>query len=99
MVLDYKAVDAIPDKIQSLLKEHGIHKANIIRSRLAIESVLLEIADHYECKKEITISIGSRFGSRYFIIRYEGDAYNPMEDIASTGFSEMLLDRLSLKPI
>ena len=99
MVLDYKAVDVISDKIQSVLKEYGVHKANIIRSRLAIESVLLEIADHYECKKEITISIGSRFGSRYFIIRYEGDAYNPMKDNASKEWSDMLLSRVALAPV
>ena len=98
-MLDNKAVDTISGEIQSKMKSYGVQKANIERARLGLEELLFNIASHFECRKEVTVVWGKRFGERYIIIRYEGESYNPMEDIASTGFSEMLLDRLSLKPI
>lgn len=99
VILDDKAVDTISGEIQSRLKAIGVQEANIVRARLAVEAVLLNIADHYECKKEITVMLGNKFGSRYFIVRYEGDAYNPMEDAASKGWSDTLLSNVALKPI
>ena len=61
LILDKKGVDFISDEFQTIMKEYGVQKTNIVKARLAMESVLLDISDHYDEKKEITVIMGSKF--------------------------------------
>ena len=98
LVLDKKGVDSISDEFQAIMKEYGVQRTNIVKARLAMESVLLDIADHFDNKKEITVIMGSRFGSRFFTVRYDGSPYNPMEDTASDGWTGQLLSSVAIVP-
>lgn len=98
LILDKKGVDFISDEFQTIMKEYGVQKTNIVKARLAMESVLLDISDHYDEKKEITIIMGSKFGSRFFTVRYEGSPYNPMEDAVSDGWTGQILSSVAIVP-
>ncbi len=98
LILDKKGVDFISDEFQTIMKEYGVQKTNIVKARLAMESVLLDISDHYDEKKEITVIMGSKFGSRFFTVRYEGSPYNPMEDAVSDGWTGQILSSVAIVP-
>ena len=44
LILDKKGVDFISDEFQTIMKEYGVQKTNIVKARLAMESVLLDIS-------------------------------------------------------
>ena len=69
--LNSKGIDDISAEIQAGMKENGVQRENIIRSRLALESLLLDLANHYGDDQEVSITYGSRLGNRFFDISYE----------------------------
>ncbi|MBP5261881.1 MAG: cation:dicarboxylase symporter family transporter [Clostridiales bacterium] len=99
VLLDNKNVDVLSEAIQKKMKEYGVQRQIIVRSRLALESILFDIARHYDEKQEITLSFGSRFGSRYISLSYGGDSYDPMQDSSSRKWSEILLSGIGLNPV
>lgn len=96
--LNSKGIDDISAEIQAGMKENGVQRENIIRSRLALESLLLDLANHYGDVQEVSITYGSRLGNRFFDISYEGERYDPMNDTMSGYMTDQLMNGLGLTP-
>ena len=62
-----QGVDAISDKIVGKLEKYGVGKKDIIRIRLTIEEQLLKVSEHYEGETTVTLRMGKRFATPFFL--------------------------------
>lgn len=77
--LDLTCVDAISDHVGNWMTECKADKRQVVRTRFAIEELLMNLISHYNEEIPITVQTGNRFGNRVLKIIYPGESYNPYE--------------------
>jgi Na+/H+-dicarboxylate symporter len=75
--LDRPGVDQVADALSAWMEEAGVGRPDRLRIRLTMETLLLNVSEHYGGDIEGTLKIGKRLGTPYFRFRYEGEAYDP----------------------
>ena len=98
-ILDRSAVDEISMFLGSWLKGTRLDSRNAIRCRLAMETVLLSMCEHFEEKLPVTISTGRRLGRDYISICYHGSSYDPLQEEEMDGWTSSLLSNVGLRPV
>lgn len=97
LVLDRAAVDRLSDVLDKWMEQAGIKNGDRLRRRLAMETVLLNLCEHFDEKLVVSVSAGKRFFQPFFSVRYEGISYNPTQDV-SDGWSKHLLSDIGYGP-
>ena len=72
-------VDPISEIVNDWMTECKADKRQVVRTRLAIEELLLNLISHYDEEVTLTVQTGKRFGKRVLKIIYPGDSYNPYD--------------------
>jgi len=100
-LLDVRGVDNTVNIMDSWMQAAKVQKKNRLRSRLAMDAILLHLCEHYKEKQNVTLKSGRRFGRNYFSVEYEGEPYNPMEteEQSGDGWTYRLLSNVGLNPI
>ena len=97
--LDSKGVDQASAMLQERMQEKNLKKENILRTRLAFESILFDLSAHYDGKNDITLIMKKRLGIRTLTLVYKGDSFNPLRDENSVDeLAERFLADISMKP-
>ncbi len=92
-----ETVDRIYEWVQETCDSLGTDSREKQRLRLTVEEVLLRILDHSEGVSGIEAGIGSRFGKRLLLLRYDGAPFDPTVH-EGDDWSERILDSLGLSP-
>jgi Na+/H+-dicarboxylate symporter len=86
--LEPLSVDIISEDVQNFLKELKTQKKNIIKTRLTVEEILLDLMNKYGSEKEITYIKNNFFGKSYVSVIYEGEPFNPLETETEDEFGD-----------
>ena len=78
ILLDKKGVDSLTEVINNWMRSSGIKGQNLIGSRLAVETIILVLAKHYDFKQKASFTTKRRFGVNTMVLTYEGEPYNPI---------------------
>jgi len=78
ILLDKKGVDSLTEVINNWMRSSGIKGQNLIGSRLAVETIILVLAKHYDFKQKASFTTKRRFGVNTMVMTYEGEPYNPI---------------------
>ena len=76
-LLNRAGVDHVADALTEWMQNTGMKRPDRIRMRLTMETLLLNVCEHFDGKAEGTLLIGKRFGRPYFRFRYQGEPYDP----------------------
>ena len=66
LVLDRAAVDRLSDVLDKWMEQAGIKNGDRLRRRLAMETVLLNLCEHFDEKLVVSVSAGKRFFQPFF---------------------------------
>ena len=76
-LLNRAGVDHVADALSAFMQTTGMKRPDMIRMRFAMETLLLNVCEHFEEQAEVTVITGSRLGTPYFRFRYAGEAFDP----------------------
>lgn len=97
--LDRKGVDTVLDLLVNWMEAVKVQKRNLLRCRLAMDTILLHLCEHYNDQLNAVVKMGKRFGRDCFSLQYAGEAYNPMESADHDGWTGYLLSNIGLTPV
>lgn len=80
--LSADVVDTVSTEVQDYLKALGKERSDILRIRLTVEELLLNILNSEAPVEEVSIGMGKRFGRHVFCMKYKGNPIDP------TGYNE-----------
>ena len=95
---DAAGVDSASEAVGQWLEEAKEKRENIVRTRLAVEELLLRIGGHFGDTATAELCFRKGFGGGRVLIRYSGERFDPMdppeneleewsaEILASTGY-------------
>ena len=72
-------VDPISETVSEWMTSCKADKRQVVRTRLAIEELLLNLISHYDEEVILTVQIGKRLDKRVLKISYPGESYNPYD--------------------
>ena len=98
LVLDEAGVDQVSGVLQDWMTQAKVNRKNVLRCRLAAESLLEDICVHFDRKLHVSVEARRRFGTKALIIRYAGDSYNPIEKNDADAWTSQLLSSVGLMP-
>lgn len=96
--LNNEGVDRISELLQDRFREGKLTEKNIQRARLAIETILLDLAARLGRDQAIVVIEGKFIGRRYVKLIYKGDPYDPMSGRAND-FLGKFLSNISMEPV
>ncbi|MBR1797002.1 MAG: cation:dicarboxylase symporter family transporter [Clostridiales bacterium] len=88
-----KGIDNASEASWKWLQDNKINRESAMRSRYAIEDILLDIMEHSSGVDAFSVKFGFRFGQPLIIVEYEGEQYNPLESL-KTADNTLLLQLL-----
>ena len=97
-VLDRGAVDEISGFMSVWFRAVRLGSTNAVRCRLAMETLLLKLCEHYDGKLPVTLTSGRRLGSYYISVRYQGGSFDPMQEEVMDQWTNRLLSNVGLAP-
>ena len=98
LLLDEAGVDRVSAALQEWMAQEKVQPKNALRCRLAMESVLEELCVRYDRQLRVSAEVLRRFGARALVIRYEGEACNPIEKREADEWTSRLLSQVGLTP-
>ena len=96
-ILNEGAVETISAGLQEHLNKQRMERRNILRIRLTVEELLLNIMECCGSDTKIHIGIGKQFGRQLLRLRYETSPYDPTSDSKSP-WSNDIMASLGLSP-
>lgn len=101
IILNPAGIDEASETVSAWLRDAGAERTDIIRIRLTIEDILLNISDHTEETIRAELSFFHRFGADQIRIRYGGDRFDPLtpEDQEIGEFTASLLAGTGILPV
>lgn len=101
--LEYKlnrmGIAEITEFVDSWMKDYKVPSKNRIRSVFMMESMLLDLSEHFGEKKDITVKLYKRLGVYRFKLIYEGEKFNPAKEEEDTGLTHNLISNMGMNPI
>ena len=76
-ILDEAAVEAVSVDLQAYLQGLGVDRKSILRLRLSVEEMLLNIMEGCGGGLHISVGIGRQFGQHVIRLQYAGDVFDP----------------------
>ncbi|MCR5793880.1 MAG: cation:dicarboxylase symporter family transporter [Solobacterium sp.] len=100
ITVDRAGVDEASDTVRRWLESTGVKNRDIMRIRLAVEEILINICEHGQGSTEAGISLYRRFGTDTLRIRYGGERFDPGKpaDNEAEEFTQNLLKRTGILP-
>ena len=96
--LGSEAIDQASEILQDRMREKNVQDRNLQRTRLAVETILLNLSEHYAEGKEVTLITRTILGRKSLCIRYDGEPYNPLHSDDTDEWTERFLADISMKP-
>ena len=96
--LDSKGIDEIIAEMNSWMNEHKIQNSNRIKCSFSMETVLMDLMEHFQGELQVETIMRKKFGDYYFSITYDGEVYNPLNKVSSDEFTGYMLNKVGLKP-
>ena len=97
--LDARGVDQVSELVQERMKIRKVQDRGILRTRLLIESILLDLSNHYNGEKKVKIIMRQRLGIKSITICYDGEEFNPLQSENGTDeTAEKFISDLAMKP-
>ena len=102
-LLGYSAVDEISDVVQDFLKKLNMESRNILRIRLSLEQILLDMREHFGDGTPCRLQMGSQWKRPYITLEIKRERYNPLEEGQEQDefgdWSKNLLANMGLTPV
>ena len=100
MTVDRAGVDEASETAGRWLESTGIGSRDIVRIRLAVEEILMNICEHGQGNIKAEISLYRHFGADTLRIRYGGGRFDPGKpaDNEAEEFTQTLLKRTGILP-
>ena len=99
ITLNNEGVDRISELLQDRFRQGRLAEKNVQRSRLAVETILLDLAAKLGRDQAIVMIEGKFLGRRYIKLRYKGEPYDPMAGKGSNDFLNKFLSNISMDPV
>ena len=102
-LLDEAGVDHISAELQDWMTREKVQAKNVLRCRLAMESILESLCIHYDRKLNVSVEMGRKgIGGRAFVLRYGNEPFNPTEESGeneSYEWANQILSNIGLMPV
>ena len=96
--LDAAGVDHVSEILQEWMAGAKVQPKNAIRSRLSMEGFLENLSAHFGGELDVSVEMGKKLGRTYFIVRYEGDAYDPIKAVKEDELTDQLMSYIGMMP-
>ena len=96
--LDAAGVDHVSEIHQERMAGAKVQPKNAIRSRLSMEGFLENLSAHFGGELDVSVEMGKKLGRTYFIVRYEGDAYDPIKAVKEDELTDQLMSYIGMMP-
>lgn len=98
-ILDNVAVDEISRFMNDWFRAVKLSSANAVRCRMAMETLLIKLCEHYDGTLPVTVTSGRRLGRYYISVRYQGESFDPMQEEVIDHWTNRLLSNVGLAPV
>ena len=99
LLLDEAGVDHVSAVLQEWMAQEKIQPKNVLRGRLVAENLLEDLCVRFDRQLRVTVEAKRRFGTASLTVRYEGDAYNPLDSRETDEWTDRLLSNVGLLPV
>ena len=99
ITLNNEGVDRISELLQDRFRMGKVKEKNVQRARLAVETILLDLAARFGSDQAIVMVEGKFLGRRYIKLIYKGDPYDPMAGKGNSDFLNKFLSNISMDPV
>ena len=76
-----------------------LSSANAVRCRMAMETLLIKLCEHYDGKLPVLFTSGRRLGRYYISVRYQGESFDPMQEEVKDQWTHHILSNVGLAPV
>lgn len=97
--LDETGVDHVSAVLQEWMTQAKVQPKNVLRGRLVAENLLEDLCVRFGRKLHVSVEAFRRFGTPSLTVRYEGDAYNPIDSRETDEWTNQLLSNVGLLPV
>ena len=101
-IISYKLnggdIDLISNKVNDWMKAQKTPKLDMIRIRFMMESILLDMADHFGDDKDVEVVLRKRWGRPSFSVNCKGEEFNPIHDDESSILTRNLMAFMGMTP-
>lgn len=93
-------IDRASDLTWQWLKESNVNRKTALKTKLALEGVLLNLHENASGSEEFKVSSGYRLWQYVIVVEFEGDRYDPLDtsDIEENSFLFQLMQTMDLVP-
>ena len=98
-VLNRGAVDEISRFMDDWFRAVKLSSANAVRCRMAMETLLIKLCEHYDGKLPVLFTSGRRLGRYYISVRYQGESFDPMQEEVKDQWTHHILSNVGLAPV
>ena len=88
--LNEAAVDMVSADVQDYLNKLNMENRNILRIRLTVEELLLNVQEHCGKGIKISVGLGKKFGSHIFRLQYHAQPFDPSKPGANPLADDMM---------
>ncbi|MBR6229137.1 MAG: hypothetical protein IKQ97_05320, partial [Eubacterium sp.] len=99
--LNTSGIDQASELLQEWMYGKNVQSRNLQRTRLAFETILIDLSEHYGEEHEATLILRRRLGMKTVSLCYDGEPYNPVSHSGEDGsdeWTERFLSDIMMKP-
>ena len=99
--LNSSGIDQASELLQEWMYGKNVQSRNLQRTRLAFETILIDLSEHYGEEHEATLILRRRLGMKTVSLCYDGEPYNPVSHSGEDGsdeWTERFLSDIMMKP-